>query len=62
MFHSFIVNFCKPVEARDWEIHLHFAVHGSGDTLYGDGFAFFYTKDIMEFGKPNIIFSMNFTT
>ena len=37
--------------ARDWEIHLHFAVHGSGDTLFGDGFAFFYAKDTMEMGK-----------
>lgn len=39
-----------PVQARDWEIHIHFAVHGSGDTLFGDGFAFFYAKDTMEFG------------
>ena len=41
----------QPIAARDWEIHLHFAVHGSGDTLFGDGFAFFYAKDIMEMGK-----------
>ncbi|XP_046857653.1 vesicular integral-membrane protein VIP36-like [Xenia sp. Carnegie-2017] len=39
-----------PVTARDWEIHIHFSVHGSGDSLYGDGFAFHYAKEKMEFG------------
>ena len=24
---------------------MQFAVHGSGDLLFGDGFAFWYTKD-----------------
>ncbi|XP_028414980.1 VIP36-like protein [Dendronephthya gigantea] len=47
-----------PVTARDWEIHLHFSIHGSGDTLYGDGFAFFYAKDKMEMG--NVFGSRNF--
>lgn len=29
---------------------IHFNVHGSGSTLYGDGFAFWYTKDRQELG------------
>lgn len=44
----------QPVTSRDWEIHLHFAVHGSGDTLFGDGFAFFYARDTMEMGKLRV--------
>ncbi|CAB4026102.1 vesicular integral-membrane VIP36 [Paramuricea clavata] len=39
-----------PVASRDWEIHLHFSIHGSGDTLFGDGFALFYARDKMEMG------------
>jgi mannose-binding lectin 2 len=41
----------QPVASRDWEIHLHFSIHGSGDTLFGDGFALFYARDKMETGK-----------
>jgi mannose-binding lectin 2 len=34
-----------PVTMHNWEVSVHFAVHGSGDLLYGDGFALWYTKD-----------------
>ena len=30
---------------RDWEIHIHFKVHGQNSRFYGDGFAFWYAKD-----------------
>ena len=30
---------------HNWEMLLHFHVHGSGKNLYGDGFAFWYTKE-----------------
>ncbi|XP_071947642.1 vesicular integral-membrane protein VIP36-like isoform X1 [Antedon mediterranea] len=39
-----------PNESPNWEIHLHFKVHGQGKTLYGDGFAIWYTKDRMQLG------------
>ena len=47
----------QPVTARDWEIHIHFSIHGSGDSLYGDGFAFYYAKEKMEFGNKLSLFS-----
>ncbi|XP_060528717.1 vesicular integral-membrane protein VIP36 [Cylas formicarius] len=34
-----------PVSAFNWEIQIQFSVHGKGKDLFGDGFAFWYTKD-----------------
>ncbi|EDO48712.1 predicted protein [Nematostella vectensis] len=34
-----------PNYLKEWEMVLHFAVHGQGTTLFGDGFAFWYTRD-----------------
>ncbi|PIK54689.1 putative vesicular integral-membrane protein VIP36 [Apostichopus japonicus] len=31
-----------------WEMHVHFKVHGQGRTLFGDGFALWYTKERMK--------------
>ena len=45
MFIIFNITFVKPVNVHNWEMLLHFAVHGQGKTLYGDGFAVWYTKD-----------------
>jgi len=46
-----------PVFVRDWEIHLHFSVHGSNSRLFGDGFAFWYSAqratDGNVFGSPD---------
>lgn len=39
-----------PCELRDWELHVHFKVHGSGRDLYGDGFAIWYTKERLMLG------------
>ncbi|XP_065828743.1 VIP36-like protein [Oscarella lobularis] len=39
-----------PAAIRNWEIQAQFKVHGQGKTLYGDGFAIWYTKDKSEFG------------
>ncbi|KAJ7385582.1 Vesicular integral-membrane protein VIP36 [Desmophyllum pertusum] len=39
-----------PCHVKDWEMLLHFKVHGTGDTLFGDGFSFWYTKDRMQQG------------
>ena len=33
---------------------LHFKVHGAGDTLFGDGLAFWYSRDRMQEGKINV--------
>ena len=35
---------------HNWEILIHFAVHGQGKTLFGDGFAVWYTKERGEAG------------
>lgn len=40
-----------PAAIRNWEIQAQFKVHGQGKTLYGDGFAIWYTKDKSEFGE-----------
>jgi len=34
-----------PVMYPDWEMHIHFKVHGSGKELFGDGFAIWYVRD-----------------
>ncbi|KAK2558485.1 Vesicular integral-membrane protein VIP36 [Acropora cervicornis] len=36
---------------QDWEMLLHFKVHGAGDSLFGDGFAFWYSRDRMQEGS-----------
>lgn len=33
-----------PVQMKDWEVQFQFHVHGNGKELFGDGFAFWYTK------------------
>lgn len=35
---------------RNWEMQIHFKVHGRGKDLFGDGFAFWYVKDPMQEG------------
>ncbi|XP_074640838.1 vesicular integral-membrane protein VIP36-like [Tubulanus polymorphus] len=39
-----------PVFVRDWEMHVHFKVHGSGKELFGDGMALWYTKERLTQG------------
>lgn len=39
-----------PCNLHNWEMHIHFKVHGSGSELYGDGFAIWYTRDRMTLG------------
>ncbi|ELU14932.1 hypothetical protein CAPTEDRAFT_227830 [Capitella teleta] len=34
----------------NWELHVHFKVHGSGNDLFGDGFAIWYTKEKLMLG------------
>ena len=36
---------------RHWEVRVTFMVHGAGKNLYGDGLAFWYAKERMEFGE-----------
>lgn len=42
---------------RNWEVQIHFKVHGKGKDLFGDGFAIWYTKDYLiegdVFGNQN---------
>ena len=35
---------------QNWEVHVQFKIHGSGKNLYGDGIAFWYTKERMQMG------------
>ncbi|KAG1664562.1 VIP36-like protein [Nymphon striatum] len=40
-----------PCTIRNWEVQIHFKVHGKAKELFGDGFAFWYTKDRMQLGN-----------
>jgi len=39
-----------PCRVRNWEVQIHFKVTGTTKELFGDGFAFWYTKERMENG------------
>lgn len=40
-----------PCFLKDWEMHVHFRIHGSGKkNLHGDGFALWYAKDRLQQG------------
>lgn len=39
-----------PNKVRDWELHVHFKVHGVGRDLFGDGFAIWYVRDRLQLG------------
>jgi hypothetical protein len=39
-----------PVNVRNWELQVHFKVHGKGKDLFGDGFVIWYAKDRMREG------------
>eukprot|EP00092_Neocalanus_flemingeri_P006872 GFUD01007418.1.p1 GENE.GFUD01007418.1~~GFUD01007418.1.p1 ORF type:complete len:328 (+),score=47.14 GFUD01007418.1:51-1034(+) len=39
-----------PCRVRNWEVQVNFKVTGTTQDLFGDGFAFWYTKERMEIG------------
>lgn len=39
-----------PVQMHNWEVLVQFSVNGAGKQLFGDGFAFWYTKERSELG------------
>lgn len=39
-----------PCRVRNWELQVHFKVHGKGRDLFGDGFAIWYAKERMHTG------------
>lgn len=39
---------------KNWELHVHFKVHGSGKNLFGDGFAVWYARDRNQLGKYDL--------
>jgi len=39
-----------PCRVRNWEVQVNFKVTGTTKDLFGDGFAFWYTKERMEIG------------
>jgi len=41
----------QPCTLRDWELHVHFHIHGDAAELYGDGIAIWYTKRRLELGE-----------
>ena len=38
---------------HNWEVLVQFSVNGGGKQLFGDGFAFWYTKDRNELGQSD---------
>lgn len=40
----------QPVTVRNWDLQVHFKVHGKGKELFGDGLAIWYAKDRMQTG------------
>lgn len=36
---------------KNWEIQVHFKVHGKGKDLFGDGLAIWYAKQRMQAGE-----------
>jgi hypothetical protein len=44
-----------PVAYPDWEMHVHFKVHGTGRELFGDGFAIWYVRDPRVLGKFEVL-------
>jgi len=40
---------------RNWELHVHFKVHGKGTELFGDGFSIWYTRERSELGTNTIL-------
>lgn len=42
----------QPCFLKDWEMHVHFKVHGAGKkNLHGDGIALWYTRDRLVQGR-----------
>ena len=41
----------QPVQMHNWEVLVQFSVNGAGKNLFGDGFAFWYTKEYSELGQ-----------
>ncbi|CAK9807552.1 Vesicular integral-membrane protein VIP36 [Anthophora quadrimaculata] len=39
-----------PCHVRNWELQVHFKVHGKGRDLFGDGFVIWYAKERMKTG------------
>lgn len=39
-----------PCNVRNWELQVHFKVHGKGRDLFGDGFAIWYAKERLKTG------------
>lgn len=50
IFPIFVISW-QPCSVRNWELQVHFKVHGKGKDLYGDGFAIWYAKDRMVPGS-----------
>eukprot|EP00055_Hartaetosiga_balthica_P005092 m.14400 g.14400 ORF g.14400 m.14400 type:complete len:378 (+) comp4302_c0_seq1:35-1168(+) len=41
----------RPLTMKDWEVTVQFKVHGQGQTLFGDGFAFWFTQHRNSLGQ-----------
>lgn len=48
----FLVFFSQPCHLKDWEMQVHFKIHGQGKkNLNGDGLAIWYSKERMQKGE-----------
>lgn len=50
----FICENFQALMVKNWELHVHFKVHGSGKNLFGDGFAVWYARDRNQLGKYDL--------
>ncbi len=49
----------QPCHLRDWELQVHFKVHGQGKkNLNGDGLAVWYTQERMQKGQTDACFAL----
>ena len=56
LFISQISYIFQPLMVKNWELHVHFKVHGGGKNLFGDGFAVWYARDRNQLGKNQKIY------
>lgn len=49
-YNGVLIEVLQPVKAKNWDLQVHFKVHGKGKDLFGDGLAIWYAKDRMQDG------------
>lgn len=50
MITNYMLIYFQPVNVKNWDLQVHFKVHGKGKDLFGDGFVIWYAKDRLQNG------------